>query len=872
MTKYFTNFTPQKHGFHFDNEFINQVFDIKIASWHTKGLCGGMAFSALDYYFAGKPIPTHIGSDFPNGKTPPEGSALYGYIYNRFMDTLQINNWSNALRFGLWTEKGDTDNWFWGDGIVKLTKTQELPKLFNSIQSGKPVALGLIGATDLTHIGDNHQVVAYGYEFDPTTGTVKIYIYDNNNPDAVTTLTSNVNDMASHFKSTYSPYDWRGFFVEDYVASYPPYTDICISKNLSASALYLRVGEPLTAKFTAKNVGQYTAHLQSLGIGMTIPNNNIQNILGKDNINTDLQPGQEREMTTMTDCFGSYLGKYGLYPVFYSNLTNLVVPWTLITQTPAPIVVPTSPLVVDAEWLSDSIMNPPPYVGQVQILKALPNQKPTAFGQFDETSNMDCQRSIILYNAQWTYNSATNQRQLNITNNYSITPSRTTYIFIRFCSSFDVFSTIMKDNTLLLQLTGNTPDNMLTNIPITLTKGNDYFGDYYWGSFKPSNNWTTQYQMKLMIQGSDAKAHYKNRNPIGDVLDSNPATIATVNTNSPTAYPFTGYEPGLDYNHKITIAPVTKSLNPDANEPNDTMQQAIPLQLPLPTAQSNNWLASTASVSKSQLNLGKEEDVDWFSIQYQSPATDDKYSSNKTTQQALSTIMGIRIVSVPPTLAIGCYITKGNCPAIDVYNSAGKLVQSIAQGSVIVIYNPTTTFPDKKLYAKISNPDFAGQGAFPYDLGVSYVTQHVDVTGFSMLNISAIDIRGVLLRRYFAAINLPDPPDDSIIDHSLPVSQPAFTVQNIQSLIKTTESFLQDPNNQAAFKSIINTDATTAIASDLANLARVSKSYGLNSDAERQFQSSANLYAQSKNTIAQTAVLKELNTLITLKRKQVITK
>lgn len=156
--------------------------------------------------------------------------------------------------------------------------------------------------------------------------------------------------------------------------------------------------------------------------------------------------------------------------------------------------------------------------------------------------------------------------------------------------------------------------------------------------------------------------------------------------------------------------------------------------------------------------------------QYQSSAADDSIADSKTKQLVLSTILGARIVSVPPALTICCYNTKGNCPTIDVYNSTGTIVQSVAQGSTVVIYNPTKSFQDKKLYAKISNPDFAGQGAFPYDLEVSYLPPHTDVTGFSTTNITGMDIKSVILRRYFNLINLPDTPDESIIDHSLPVS------------------------------------------------------------------------------------------------------
>jgi hypothetical protein len=48
-----TNFHPDKNGFNFGNGFKNDfipAFDI-----HTSGLCGGMSYAALDYFFSDVP-------------------------------------------------------------------------------------------------------------------------------------------------------------------------------------------------------------------------------------------------------------------------------------------------------------------------------------------------------------------------------------------------------------------------------------------------------------------------------------------------------------------------------------------------------------------------------------------------------------------------------------------------------------------------------------------------------------------------------------------------------------------------------------------------------------------------------------------------
>lgn len=73
--------------------FVNHI----IGSLETQGLCGGMAYSVLDYYFNDLPIPTHRVGDF-GGKdvlVPPDG-RLHSMIFNRLIDSFADN-------FGKWS-------------------------------------------------------------------------------------------------------------------------------------------------------------------------------------------------------------------------------------------------------------------------------------------------------------------------------------------------------------------------------------------------------------------------------------------------------------------------------------------------------------------------------------------------------------------------------------------------------------------------------------------------------------------------------------------------------------------------------------------------------------------------------------------------
>ena len=87
-------FTARQNGWHFNNDFVNRLFGGLL---ETQGLCGGMAYSALDYYFSDLPIPTHRQGDFgtPDATVPPDG-RLHTMIFSRLIDSFADN-------FGKWS-------------------------------------------------------------------------------------------------------------------------------------------------------------------------------------------------------------------------------------------------------------------------------------------------------------------------------------------------------------------------------------------------------------------------------------------------------------------------------------------------------------------------------------------------------------------------------------------------------------------------------------------------------------------------------------------------------------------------------------------------------------------------------------------------
>jgi hypothetical protein len=209
-------FDPARHGFRFPNSFVNRVATIPgHGNVETRGRCGGMAYAALDYYFCRIPVPAYTAANFAPSRVPPDGHWLADYIYSRLMNSFFTGS---ATKFAEWTVHSDHETWFY-KGVTRWTKEEEFPKLRARIDSGSPASLGLIQATNLTDIGKNHQVVAYGYDYYPDRGFMTVYVYDNNHPGAEVRLTSGPGNP--HFNASTGE-EWRGFFVHDYARVNPP--------------------------------------------------------------------------------------------------------------------------------------------------------------------------------------------------------------------------------------------------------------------------------------------------------------------------------------------------------------------------------------------------------------------------------------------------------------------------------------------------------------------------------------------------------------------------------------------------------------------------------------------------------------------------
>jgi hypothetical protein len=177
-------FLPSTSGLHFVNYYphepeltltlpLGQVLPIGDAA---NGLCGGMVFTAADYFAASQSVPTDT-------QPPAAGTPLYQYIVKRLFDSFNL-----PLGIGRYLELmepafPDVGLGFGLPGRASVMVHDEWPRVRASLDAGHPMPLGLVKvkSQDPKDLCQNHQVLAYGYDLDGTDLT--IWLYDPNYPN-----------------------------------------------------------------------------------------------------------------------------------------------------------------------------------------------------------------------------------------------------------------------------------------------------------------------------------------------------------------------------------------------------------------------------------------------------------------------------------------------------------------------------------------------------------------------------------------------------------------------------------------------------------------------------------------------------------------
>lgn len=192
VTRQMTGFSPSRHGWPFDNRFaaippFKLIGELRYGD-ASKGLCGGMVYSALDYFMAGLELPAIPEKYLSQYRSPVEG-PIFDYFGKRLFHSFDLPG-------GVWNyiELMHPD---YPDCQPRRRSSlhpaprsrawrvirQEWPAIKSSLDLGQPCPLGLVHAVskNVKDLGKNHQVLAYGYEL--TGDDLKLFIYDPNRGD-----------------------------------------------------------------------------------------------------------------------------------------------------------------------------------------------------------------------------------------------------------------------------------------------------------------------------------------------------------------------------------------------------------------------------------------------------------------------------------------------------------------------------------------------------------------------------------------------------------------------------------------------------------------------------------------------------------------
>lgn len=180
-------FVPSRNGFRFTNSWSDDPLkriNLKVGSISigdaSRGLCGGMALAARDWFEARRPIPAMTTS-------PPDKDPLRTFIIDRLIDSYDLPD--GVVPYVKFTSTKYPDH----DGDLLATIGQlhsraavlarsTWPKVRASIDAGFPVPLGLVmvQSDDPRDLKHQHQVLAYAYQLRGTVTT--IWVYDPNSP------------------------------------------------------------------------------------------------------------------------------------------------------------------------------------------------------------------------------------------------------------------------------------------------------------------------------------------------------------------------------------------------------------------------------------------------------------------------------------------------------------------------------------------------------------------------------------------------------------------------------------------------------------------------------------------------------------------
>jgi hypothetical protein len=180
-----SKFDPLKHAL----PYRNGSFKFKVGPISCSVLCGGISYTALDYFYTGIQPPQ-------SPKTPADGNPMEEYLYRR-QATAHYYTWHRFA--AVWAGDLPVLSPITGPLIGGLTQ-DTLEDLCKHLPY-RPVILCLFGG-----MGEGHHVVASAC--DPEKK--QIHLYDSNHPGRISLLTQ-VSDGWLH---SISGTKWKGWFMD----------------------------------------------------------------------------------------------------------------------------------------------------------------------------------------------------------------------------------------------------------------------------------------------------------------------------------------------------------------------------------------------------------------------------------------------------------------------------------------------------------------------------------------------------------------------------------------------------------------------------------------------------------------------------------
>ena len=208
-------FLPSTHGFQFRNKWNGDLPVVTVGSlWNRLrsgiaadiasalgigqmpedwlpithadgGLCGGMAYAAMDYFHANQLPPiARTGADGLSVAPDSADDPLFQYIRARLLDSFDFTG--RGARWLSYTSPiypDDDEGVTQALGLMKgkswVTYREEWPRIRNELDQGRLATIGLVQSAAFD-IGANHQVLAYAYE--QSGQVVKLWVYDSKIP------------------------------------------------------------------------------------------------------------------------------------------------------------------------------------------------------------------------------------------------------------------------------------------------------------------------------------------------------------------------------------------------------------------------------------------------------------------------------------------------------------------------------------------------------------------------------------------------------------------------------------------------------------------------------------------------------------------